>query len=878
MSRVRVLNLPRDCTEEQLRRHLLASLPPSGPHLEITDCVIKRSQSTGKGRGVVRMAFMGFRNAASGNFVVRHFDGTYFGSAKLRVEVAKGLADVGVTTNMRKKMEGAEGRPQRSAAAGKRDGEGTAGSSGGAMKRPRDGGQKTVAEQGDGGGMEMEEDAQLRKKNERKKEFIAERLKATSGPTWTTEVLLPESAESNARTVEGGTVMGSAHGNEYDVHINEENDALDEEENERRALERQQALGKVSDLDFLASIATRTEATIKRSSSVKGNGVVDEDDGNIGDDEDDAGGEQQEDVGSESRQQPSLVDDSSRKDDQEAIVQESRRIRLGNIPYIATEDDVKQFASSLVGSVEAVHIPLTKDTRQSKGAAFVKFVRVEDAVRALSLCRGAVFMGRLLRVSAAEDDPYTKKLESHGDAAAMAGNSAFKRLKEQERRNENGSTMGWNTMYMNSHAAVELVAKRIGVTPDAVISVNARGAAVRAAIAEAYLTTEIQQVLGDEGIDFGLLESARQNLLKTRSNTTILVKNIQTTDPDDAAQLSKMFLRYGALEATAFPSAGGFALFRYTHQQDARVAFQRLSYKLFKNAPLFLEWAPIGAIVTNDDEDGRDDDDKTKTPVKETSSATDGTKPHDVEKADLDAPSGNAAFAPVFTLFITNIPFTSNEEEFYVFLLDTCPRLAKVPEKHIERLAFEQDKGRAFLTLKEQSTFKYVQQRLNGRSFAKRTLACVPSKQTTAMLATATATMSGSSKLGLAATASPVEEGEEDDIAKASAVVARRGAAARQGSHVPPGCDALKLVVKNVPFEATERDIRDLFSAFSEIRSVRLPRKSHHFSSHRENNHRGFAFVEFLSEEEAKRALETLKATHLYGRHLVLQYAKLDGQ
>ncbi|EKF26533.1 hypothetical protein MOQ_009766 [Trypanosoma cruzi marinkellei] len=878
MSRVRVLNLPRDCTEEQLRRHLLASLPPAGPHLEITDCVIKRSQSTGKTKGVVRMAFVGFRNAASGNFVVRHFDGTYFGSAKLRVEVAKGLADVGVTTNMRKKMEGAEVRPQRSATAGKKDGEETAGSSGGAMKRPRDGGQKTVAEQVERGGMETEDDAQLRKKNERKKEFIAERLKATSGPTWTSEVLLPEFAESNAKPMEGGTAMGGAHGKEYDDYTNEENDALDDEENERRALERQQALGKVSDLDFLASIATKTEATSRKSSSVKGNGAVDEEVGNIGEDEDDAGVEQQEDVGSESRQQLSCVDDSSKKDDQEAIVQESRRIRLGNIPYIATEDDVKQFASSLVGSVEAVHIPLTKDTRQSKGAAFVKFVRVEDAVRALSLCRGAVFMGRLLRVSAAEDDPYTKKLESHGDTAAMAGNSAFKRLKEQERRNENGSTLGWNTMYMNSHAAVELVAKKIGVTSDAVISVNARGAAVRAAIAEAYLTTEIQQVLGDEGIDFGLLESARQNLLKTRSNTTILVKNIQTTDPDDAAQLSKMFLRYGALEATAFPSAGGFALFRYTHQQDARVAFQRLSYKLFKNAPLFLEWAPIGAIVTNDDEDGRDDDDNTKAPMKDTSSAADGTKPHDVEKADLDTPSGNAAFAPTFTLFITNIPFTSNEEEFYVFLLDTCPRLAKVPEKHIERLAFEQDKGRAFLTLKEHNTFNYVQQRLNGRSFAKRTLACVPSKQTTAMLATGTATTSGSSKLGQAATASPVEEGEEDDIAKASAVVARRGAAARQGSHVPPGCDALKLVVKNVPFEATERDIRDLFSAFSEIRSVRLPRKSHQFSSHRENNHRGFAFVEFLSEEEAKRALETLKATHLYGRHLVLQYAKLDGQ
>ncbi|ESL08674.1 hypothetical protein TRSC58_03620 [Trypanosoma rangeli SC58] len=854
MSRVRVLNLPRDCTEDQLRRHLLASLPPSAPHLEITDCVIKRSHASGKGRGVIRMAFVGFRSASSGHFIVRHFDSTYFGSAKLRVEVAKGLGDVGLTTNKRKKME----------AAGTSDDDKNAKNGGKALKRPRDEAQQpTTAENEDAGDTATEENQQRRRK-ERKEEFIAERMKATSCPTWTSEVLVPESAAANdnddyAHPVEVSGTDDNAG----------EDEVEDAEEAERRALERQQTLGEVSDLDFLASLTNKAAATCGNRTSCRQEGAVDEAGGNVHEESTEEN-EKKGEASGEQQRQLSRADDSQKKDEEEAIVHESRRIRLGNIPYIATEDDVKQFASSLVGTVEAVHIPLTKDTRQSKGAAFVKFARLEDAVRALSLCRGAVFMGRLLRVSAAADDPYTKKLEGRADAGAMAGNSEFKRQKEQERRSETGSAMVWNTMYMNSHAAVESVAKRLGVAAGDVVSVQARGAAVRAAIAEAYLTTEIQRVLSDEGIDFGLLESAQQNLLKTRSNTTILVKNIQATDADAAAELSKMFLRYGTLEATAFPSAGGFALFRYTHQQDARVAFQRLSYKLFKNAPLFLEWAPIGAMVM-----GADDDEEK---VNSTGTGTNEATARDKEVAAVEGeegelPGNNAAFAPVFTLFITNIPFTSKEEEFYVFLLDTCPRLAKLPEKYIERLAFEQDKGRAFLTLTDQSTFKYVQQRLNGKSFARRTLACVPSKQTTAMLTMKTA--SASATLGVAATAGPVEA---EDFAKASAVVARRAAAGRGASHVPPGCDALKLVVKNVPFEATEKDIRDLFSAFSEIRSVRLPRKSHQFSSHRENNHRGFAFVEFLSEEEAKRAMETLKATHLYGRHLVLQYAKLDGQ
>ena len=34
-------------------------------------------------------------------------------------------------------------------------------------------------------------------------------------------------------------------------------------------------------------------------------------------------------------------------------------------------------------------------------------------------------------------------------------------------------------------------------------------------------------------------------------------------------------------------------------------------------------------------------------------------------------------------------------------------------------------------------------------------------------------------------------------------------------------------------------------------------------------NHRGFAFVEFVTKQEAQNALQALSSTHLYGRHLV---------
>jgi multiple RNA-binding domain-containing protein 1 len=71
-----------------------------------------------------------------------------------------------------------------------------------------------------------------------------------------------------------------------------------------------------------------------------------------------------------------------------------------------------------------------------------------------------------------------------------------------------------------------------------------------------------------------------------------------------------------------------------------------------------------------------------------------------------------------------------------------------------------------------------------------------------------------------------------------------------------------KIIVRNVAFEATRKDLQQLFNPFGQIKSVRLPKKF-------DGNHRGFAFVEFITRQEAQNAFEALQSTHLYGRHLV---------
>ena len=77
-----------------------------------------------------------------------------------------------------------------------------------------------------------------------------------------------------------------------------------------------------------------------------------------------------------------------------------------------------------------------------------------------------------------------------------------------------------------------------------------------------------------------------------------------------------------------------------------------------------------------------------------------------------------------------------------------------------------------------------------------------------------------------------------------------------------------KLLVRNIPFEATKSEVMQLFHTFGELKHVRLPLKIN------KSGHRGFGFVEFINEGDALKAYRTLShSTHLYGRRLVLDWA-----
>ena len=79
-----------------------------------------------------------------------------------------------------------------------------------------------------------------------------------------------------------------------------------------------------------------------------------------------------------------------------------------------------------------------------------------------------------------------------------------------------------------------------------------------------------------------------------------------------------------------------------------------------------------------------------------------------------------------------------------------------------------------------------------------------------------------------------------------------------------------KLVIRNLAFAATAGDVRDLFGTFGPLKNVRVPKRY-------DGRARGFAFVEFERPQDAASARRALGAAHLYGRHLVIDWAENEG-
>lgn len=80
----------------------------------------------------------------------------------------------------------------------------------------------------------------------------------------------------------------------------------------------------------------------------------------------------------------------------------SKKLYIGNIPFSATEDDLRDLFARH-GTVESVNVIMDRETGRPRGFAFVEMEEAsaaDDAIRALD---GSDLGGRSIRVNEAQD-------------------------------------------------------------------------------------------------------------------------------------------------------------------------------------------------------------------------------------------------------------------------------------------------------------------------------------------------------------------------------------------------------------------------------------------------------------------------------------------
>jgi multiple RNA-binding domain-containing protein 1 len=370
----------------------------------------------------------------------------------------------------------------------------------------------------------------------------------------------------------------------------------------------------------------------------------------------------------------------------------------------------------------------------------------------------------------------------------------------------------WNSLWMGQDAVTTSVARRLGVSKSEVLDPTSSGAAVEQAMLETSVIQETKAYFIANGVD---LESFKS---KKRGDTAILVKNFPhgTT----VEELRTLFEQHGTVAKVLMPPSGTIAIVHFANATQGKAAFQILSYKRFKTSWLFLEKGPEDLFQNQ--------------PTNQVGIPKD-TQPTGVQKlsvTDLLQAAEEVEDVATTSLFIKNLNFDTTTDG----LADAFKALGGFASAVVKTKADPKRPGKVL-----SMGFGFVEFRSKDAAQA-------------AVKAMDGFVLDGH-KLSVKASHKghdAAEERRREDKAKAAAG------------------QTTKIVVKNLPFEATKKDVRELFGAYGKLRAVRVPKK---FGS---TSTRGFAFAEFVTAKEAENAVNALRDTHLLGRRLVLGYAEAE--
>lgn len=822
--------LPKKIEEQELR-NLFSSAG------QVTDAKIIRDKN-GNSR---QFAFIGFRNDKEATQALKKMNGTYIRTSRVQVQVARPAGDPSIPRPWSKHSKGSSAYEKRVEQEQREEVEKFRAETRAKAKLVAAAKKAEAAKKKVGDSTIADKD---------KVQFDAFRdaaRKRSSTPVWADGQTIEKTSgkKKNSKDVNPPAEMpADSSDDEYaEIPKKKEEDLVENEEEETNPIAHDDA---VSDGDYFKSKISKAAIDCGDSDENEANekesaeSGIEKENGNQNEDEvsDEESGDEESEIEDESAEPKPESEESvgkskiateskegTRKEPVDAA--ETGRLFIRNLPYNITEEDLEGKFEKY-GVLDEVHLVVDSFSKRPRGTAYISFTIPENAAKAMAELDGTVFCGRLIHIL-----PGRAKVASTWNSAQTVGVNKFKMEREKARAEAARSgrdASSQNMMHLDSDAVADSMAKRLGVSKAELLGTSqgeSGNAAVRMSIAEATMQAEVRVFLKDSGIDMAKVEQASAAMkAKTTagkrsrlSRTTFLVKNLPSGTSEK--QLDALFQKFGTLSRLSVAPNSLLAIVEYSTPGEAKRAYAQCAYKRFRDVPLYLEWLPAEAVVSTNP----------RSSMKNEEGPSTETQPGEI-RGKQEERLVNAC-----SVYVKNLNFDTKEEAL---------------QSHMKQvLRKRQD----------------VMQALRSVAIATKVN---PKDQTGERLSQGFGFVEFSS-YSFAAEAVKLAQGSTLEGHKLDFRVSNRQADTTPGSRKRKRVGenkkpSAKLLVRNVAFQASMKEVRQLFASFGQLKRVRLPRKM-------DGSHRGFGFMEFVSTNEAKAAKEALADAHLYGRHLVIEYA-----
>uniref|UniRef100_A0A0B6ZN92 RRM domain-containing protein n=1 Tax=Arion vulgaris TaxID=1028688 RepID=A0A0B6ZN92_9EUPU len=494
-------------------------------------------------------------------------------------------------------------------------------------------------------------------------------------------------------------------------------------------------------------------------------------------------------------------------------IAESGRLFVRNLWFGVTETELEEIFKKF-GPLAEVTLPVDTLTKKVKGFAHVVFVFPEHALKAYTELDYTCLHGRLMHILPGRENNVEE---------ASNEKSAYKKKKDLQQKTNSSS---WNSLFLGANAVADAMAKKYNTDKSHILDSESRGSiGVRIALGETQIVSETREFLISNGVALDSFSQAAGE----RSKTVILVKNL----PEGVAleELKEVFHKHGTVNRVLMPPSGITAIVEFLEPSEAKQAFSKLNFSKFRSIPLYLEWAPMGIFITPSKK--KDDTSKeTNTADEEKKMETSNNVTEEPESSEKQNDAvGDDVPEEEATVFVKNLNFSTTDDQLlqhFIKFGDICSATV-AKKKDPKTLGQLLSMGYGFVQFMKKTEAKEALKNLQNSDLDGHKLELKVSNRTTSQ-----------------------EKGRQKQNET------------KQKS--------TKILVRNIPFEAKRREIEELFRVFGELKFVRLPKKLGGTGPHR-----GFAFVDFLTIQDAKRAFNALcHSTHLYGRRLVLEWAEAE--